>query len=159
MAQALGNAVLFLLYALGVPFRYVIVPPAPPSVFTLLARLFFWGALTVATAATVCLTLGLWRSHYHALLHTVLFCTMLPYTLAWLMDVLLTLQLHAGYSEPTILLLLLIAQTAVIQSAHGVEPSRLVYSLAVPAQLERWRRAFQTFRRAIDEPPDEGNGV
>lgn len=156
LASALGNVLIFLFNALGVRFTYAsTAPPSPnppPHIITWLVLAFFWGGLGVATISGVCVVLGVLRTRYHLLLHLTLFCTMLPMTLILLAEILLSFRLSAGDSEPIFLCLLLLYQTAVLLSAHSVEPSSLVYRVHLP-RFTRWRQAVHAFRQAIGEPP------
>lgn len=122
LASALFN-LLFVVFSLGgVRFSYAAVH----GQVTLLGRItqvLFWLALLLAMAADACIAAGWLEHYYHRLLDLILFCNMFCFGLIATAELLLSLMLHAGFSEPLMVWLLIIPyQFLTVRSAHESPP-------------------------------------
>jgi hypothetical protein len=122
LANALFNLLFALFTLFGVRFSYAAVSGRPSLLGHLISALF-WAALLVATVAEVFVAAGWFARSYHRWLDLIMVANMFCFGLIATAELLLSLMLHAGFSEPLMVWLLIIPyQFLTVRSAHEIEP-------------------------------------
>lgn len=123
LASALFNLLFVVFSVSGVRFSYAAMHGGHPTLLGRITQVLFWLALLLATVADACIAAGWLERYYHRLLDLILFCNMFCFGLIATAELLLSLMLHAGFSEPLMAWLLIIPyQFLTVRSAHETPP-------------------------------------
>lgn len=172
LAGALFNLLFALFYVSGVRFSYAVVV-GHPTFIGHLAQALFWPALLAATLADILVAAGWLERYYHHWLNILMGCNMYCSGLIAATNLFLSLMLHAGFSEPLIMWLLVLPyQFLTVRSAHEAQPpgklqwpkpgvarfahvATLAHFSTLLAQIAaRFVRAAQAFRDDLHDETD-----
>lgn len=169
LANALFNLLFALFTLFGVRFSYAAVSSHPTFVGRII-QVTFWLALAAATVANVLVAAGWLERSYHRWLNILMVCNMFCFGLIATAELLLSLMLRAGFSEPLLVWLLVLPyQFLTVRSAHEAQPpGKLDWPTptrwSVPRLVDlrqflthgaaRIQRAAQAFREPTDAPDD-----